>query len=77
MTGYWRLTVYLRGGNNHYIVGTEETMRDSFEQIENAMKTDMGVKAVLVHGCSDTYDRAESTMLVSIEDVALATLVRW
>ncbi len=75
---WWRLLI--RGGGESYLVlGSEEIMRASFDELTEAMNATDGTapKVVIIKGFADAADRAERHLAVCVEDVVMVDLTKW
>lgn len=75
---YWRLVFIDRNAVKHTIYGIEEVMRGAFEAWKAAREATDGIgpKLMEIDGHTETPDRADVVMLVVVEDIVGASLVR-
>lgn len=78
-TNPWYSLLIRCGGDTWKVLGSEEMMRASFDELVEAMNATDGTasKIVTIEGISDTADRAERRLAVRVENVDMVDLTKW
>lgn len=69
---FWRLTIYIQGGETLAVIGDEL----AFRELQTRYCDGETFGKVMISGITDTADQAPVTMAVDFENVTSLTLVK-